>query len=659
MPEMFADVHVAYPIPIDITYTYRIPEGMRLSAGMRVTVPFAGRNITAYTVSVHDKEPEAFKVKDILSLIDESPIFDERLLEICRFTADSYCSYAGEALAMALPSGKKPSSRYKAPVFDKKNRQPVNLTEEQNRVVDKIMHDKTEGRLSHCIFGVTGSGKTEVYIDVARRVLAENKSVIYLVPEISLSSQIYERLLSVFGDELMIYHSHLTPNQRLYNWQRFYKGEARIAIGTRSAVFLQAPELGLIIIDEEHDSSFKEHSSPRYNARRIAAFRSKNEGSLLIMGSATPALETLYASERGQLELHRLSSRYGGAKLPAIDIVPLDKNTPADMLSPRLRLYTKKAVDAGNQVIYLLNRRGFAPMVICDECGEVIQCPHCNISLNLHKNGDMLCHYCGYTQQIPPACPRCGSEALTKLGAGTQRIEEQITNSFNGLNVRRLDQDSVRKKGSVFEIIDEMRRGEINILIGTQMVAKGFDFPRVSVVGVLMADIGLNLPDFRASERIFSLLLQVAGRSGRGSEAGMVFLQTRDPEHPVFRFIKNHDYERFYQSELEERRMLRYPPFSRLARLLVRGHSEKLVQDGINALQVELDKVIKEADKNVLLLGPVAAPIERIGDNYRYHIILKGANINRMRHIIRTARANTAMHQSLYLEIDIDPVDML
>ena len=653
---MFADVHVAYPL--DSAFTYRVPENIKLLPGMRVLVSFKNRTLMAYTVSVHDNKPTGFEVKDIISLIDEAPIFDERMLEICRFTAESYCSYMGETLAMALPSGKKDPRPKKTPEGEKNEVKPhVSLTEEQQEIVAKIM--QSSGRLAHCIFGITGSGKTEVYIEAARRVLAENKSVIYLVPEISLSSQIYKRLLLVFGDDLIVYHSGLNANQRLYNWRRFYNGEAKVAIGTRSAVFLQCPQLGLIIIDEEHDHSFKEHSSPRYNARRIAAFRSKNENALLIMGSATPALETLYAAENGQLELHRLQKRYGGAALPKIEIIPVDKKTPSDMLSPMLRLFTKRAVDAGKQVIYLLNRRGFAPLVMCDECGEVIQCPHCNISLNLHRNGNMLCHYCGYQRKLPAACGSCGRDSLIKIGAGTQRVEELIAQSFNGMRIRRLDQDSTRKKDSVSEIIEEMGRGDIDILLGTQMVAKGFDFPRVSVVGVLMADIGLNIPDFRASERIFSLLLQVAGRSGRGSDAGTVFLQTRDAEHPIFRFIKNHEYEKFYRAELEERKALRYPPFSRLARLLIRGLSDELVQAGINVLRDALLQSIDEIDNTVLLLGPVSAPIERIGDNYRHHIILKGQNITRIREIIRRARANASLHNSLYLEIDIDPVDLL
>ena len=659
MSDTFADVHVAYPI--DPAFTYRVPEGMELKTGCRITVPFGNRDIVGYTVSVHRQKPNDFEVKDVLSLIDDEPIFDEKLIDLCRFTAESYCSYIGESLAMALPSGKKASGKGsdKISAANYAGRRGA-LIQEQRLVADKISESTGRGSLVHCLFGVTGSGKTEIYIEMAERIIAAGKSVIYLVPEISLSSQIYERLYSVFGSELTMYHSALTPNQRLHSWQKIYTGKSRIAVGTRSAVFLQPPDLGLIIIDEEHDASFKERSAPRYNARRLAMYRSRKEGATLIVGSATPAVETLHAAKEGLIELHRLSVRYGGASLPSIEIIKSTAKSQTDnIISPMLKMKTKQAIDSGNQVIYFLNRRGFAPIVLCDKCSEILQCPDCSISLNLHKDGVMLCHYCGYKMKMPASCPKCGVSPLLALGAGTQRVEDIVAKTFPASKVRRLDQDSSRKKGSVFDIIDGMINGEIDILLGTQMVAKGFDFPGVSVVGVLMADIGLNIPDFRSAERIFSLLVQVAGRSGRGDKPGVVFIQTNDPEHPVFKFIKSHDYESFYHDELDVRKSLRYPPFSRLVRLLVRGVDEKLVEEGMRMVAASLIKAIGSIDKNVLLLGPVAAPIEKIGGNYRHHIILKGADIAAMRRIIRSVRDEVNLGKKLYLEIDIDPIDML
>ncbi|MCL1910914.1 MAG: primosomal protein N', partial [Leptospirales bacterium] len=510
MPDTFADAHIAYPI--DTAFTYRIPEGMEVKTGCRIIVPFGSNEITGYTVSVHRQKPDGFEVKDVLSLIDEEPIFDEKLIDLCRFTAESYCSYTGESLAMALPAGKKATDRHRASQPAEHTGRRGRLTREQNLIAGKISDSVSAGRFVHCLFGITGSGKTEIYIEMAERTMAAGKSVIYLVPEISLSSQIYERLYSVFGSELTMYHSGLSANERLHSWQNFYTGKSRIAVGTRSSVFLQPPDLGLIIIDEEHDASFKERSAPRYNARRLAMYRSKKEGAALIVGSATPSIETLYAAQDGLIELHRLTTRYGKAALPSIEIVRSPAKSSADnIISTMLKLKTKQAIDSGNQAIYLLNRRGFAPIVLCDKCGEILQCPDCSISLNLHKGGDMLCHYCGYKTKMPRGCPKCGSSPLSKLGTGTQRAEDIVAKTFPASRVMRLDQDSSRKKGSVFDIIDGMLNKEIDILLGTQMVAKGFDFPDVSVVGVLMADIGLNIPDFRSAERIFSLLVQVAG----------------------------------------------------------------------------------------------------------------------------------------------------
>ena len=344
---------------------------------------------------------------------------------------------------MALPSGTAPSGRHRKP--PPPAAPDFTLNDEQEAALRGIMDD---GKLSaHLLFGVTGSGKTEVYIEAARETLKKNRSVIYLVPEISLSSQIYSRLNLVFGDDLVLYHSHLTANQRLYNWMRFYSGDARIAVGTRSCVFLQCPDLGLIVIDEEHDGSYKEHSTPRYNARRLAFFRSRQEGARLVLGSATPSVESLYAAENGIMGLHRLTKRHGGASLPSVEIVRVFQGKNTDIISSRLRLLTRQQVDRGKQAVFLLNRRGFSPVLLCGARGTPVKCPNCNISLACHRGGAMLCHYCGYRIAEPGRCAGCGSEDLKKIGAGTQRVEDIIDEVFHTMRVFRLDQDSSRKRG--------------------------------------------------------------------------------------------------------------------------------------------------------------------------------------------------------------------
>ncbi|MCP4134657.1 MAG: primosomal protein N' [bacterium] len=653
---MFADVYVGYPV--DSGFTYGVPAGMDVSPGMRVRVDFRGRKIIAFVHRVHDSKPKDFKVKDIREVIDPEPVFDERLIELCRYVAINYISAPGEVLSLALPSGVRPSDRFKNP-FEKKPQEQTTLSDSQKLVYSKIINSFSNDKFYHLIFGITGSGKTAIYTEVAKYLIAQGRSVIYLVPEISLSSQIFERLYNIFGDDLVVYHSHLTPNQRLSHWLKFYRGEATIAVGTRSAVFLQSPKLGMIIIDEEHDGSYKEHSSPRYNARRVAFYRCKTENALLLMGSATPSIESLYASERGIMELYHLTERYGNALLPEIEIVKVNPGKSSGIVSSLLKMHTKRAIDNGKQAIYLLNRRGFSPFVICNDCGEAIQCPHCNISMNYHKDGSLLCHYCGYKRNTPEKCEECGSEDIIKLGAGTQRVEEVVNDEFKDFRIFRLDQDSSRKKNATFDLIEQMKSGEIDILLGTQMVAKGFDFPGVVIVGVLLADIGLNLPDFRASERIFSLLVQVAGRSGRGEDRGKVILQSIDDEHEIFKFIKNHDYYGFYRYELSMRKTMGYPPFIRLARLLVRGQEEAKVVDAVNKLKTALELNIKKTGSPVLLLGPSEAPISKISNNYRHHIILKSKETEELRKIIVASKEAVASKQGLYLEIDMDPVDML
>ena len=665
---MFADVYIGYPL--NSTFTYRVPLGMNVTPCMRVKVNFAGRNTIAFVDKIHAEEPSGFDVKDIISVIDEEPIFDHRLMSLAHYTASNYLSSVGEALGMALPSGITPSARYKIP-YEKSEMRDVRLNDEQRDVYTDIMESHKIGDLVHCIFGITGSGKTEIYIEIAKQLIAAGSSVIYLVPEISLSSMIFERLYGTFSDDLIIYHSHLTPNQRLHNWIRFFKGDAHIAIGTRSAVFLQCPKLGMIIIDEEHDGSYKEHSTPRYNARRIALYRSRVEEALVVMGSATPAVETLYACERGVMKLHTLRTRYGRAVLPDIEVVKINSTKPSKLISPLLKLYTKRAVDQGKQVIFLLNRRGFAPIVICSNCGWTVECPHCNIGMNYHRDRNMLCHYCGHQEGVPAVCARCGSEQIDKVGSGTQRIEDIVTDEFPDFRIFRLDQDSSRKKDSVPDLIGKMNRGEVDILVGTQLVAKGFDFQNITLVGVLLADIGMNMPDFRSTERIFSLLIQVAGRSGRGETPGKVVIQTLDNENPLFRFIRNQDYYSFYRSELEARKMLQYPPFTRIARLLVRGANEERVIASINSLKQVLEEKIRGQSKdipgqsnsggqskNITILGPSEAPFGKIGGNYRHHIILKSGSMTALRDVIAASR-NAVSGRDVYLEIDIDPYELM
>jgi len=648
---MYNFVEVAIASPLKNTFTYRIPEGQNVLPGMRVKVHFKNRIETGYTISLHNNPSDEFEIKPIEEILDEEPIFDERLIELAEYVSSFYLASIGEVLNKALPSGNF-SKKKKFLDSSSHNRREVLLTQKQQKIFEDI-NSTNSG--AHLIFGVTGSGKTEIYIKLAQSCIERGRSVIFLVPEISLSTHIFHRIADVFGDSMILYHSGVSDTQRFENWMKFKKGEAKIAVGTRSAIFLQPPELGLIIIDEEQDYSYKEHSSPRYNARRIAFYRSIKENALLVLGSATPSIETMYAAQKGTIKFHHLKERYGDAILPDVEIVKLDSGT---VISSRLRAYTDKTIKRGNQAVFLLNRRGFAPFVMCRDCGTVFECPNCSIGLNYHKNKGLLCHYCGFSKPLPDTCPECDGLSIVKLGAGTQKIEDLIFREFPDYRVFRLDQDSAKKKGTASLLSNSMRNGEVDILLGTQMVAKGFDFQKVTLAAVLLADIGVNIPDFRANEKIFSMLYQLAGRAGRGSEPGVVIIQTLNENLPIFKFLKEHDYLGFYRWELKIRESLEYPPFSRLARIVLRGKSEETISLCAETLASEFKRIIDEQNLKVQMLGPAQAPLFKVGKNFRYHIILKSKNLKELRELIAEG-IKIQLKQTVYLEIDIDPVEML
>ncbi len=453
---------------------------------------------------------------------------------------------------------------------------------------------------------------------------------------------------------LVVYHSRLSANQKADHWKKFYSGDAKIVIGTRSSVFMQARDTGLIIIDEEHDPSYKEHKTPRYNTRRIALIRSQLEGCRVVLGSATPSIESYYAAERGKIGLHTLTERYNSASLPVIETIQLDADTAP--VSARLRSETVDAVKRGEQAVLMLNRRGYAPVRMCGRCKKRIECPDCNVPLTYHNDGFLKCHYCGYIISDTTTCPSCGSDEMLMVGSGTQRIEKDIEDLFPAFSVFRMDRDTAAKKDAVGEMIERLDAGEIDIVVGTQMIAKGFDFHNITLVGVLMADIGLSLPDFRAGERTFSLLKQVAGRCGRGGKPGKVIIQTLDKENRIFTYLQNHDYISFYRNECEIRKMMLYPPFSRITRIVMRGKNEDSVMKTAEKAGDYLHSVVR--DNSIQILGPAPAPFAKIASNYRYHIILKHGLTDSVRSYVKAMQQHVKKHD-VYIEIDIDPVDML
>ncbi len=523
--------------------------------------------------------------------------------------------------------------------------------------------------------GVTGSGKTLVYIELFRELLNRGRGAILLVPEISLTPQTLSRFRAAFGDEVAMLHSALSDGERYAAWRALRDGAKRVVIGARSAVFAPVRDLGAIVIDEEHEPSYKQSDpAPRYHAREVAAMRAHRAGALCLLGSATPSLESWSNVKLGKWELLELPERIGARPLPAVELIDLREERKARaaepgavatgplVLAPALRDAIEERLRLSQQAILLLNRRGYANFTQCRDCGAVRICPQCNVSLTQHRRpARLVCHYCNHQEQLPEACPDCGSTSLSHRGVGTEQVERVIGEAFAGARIARMDVDTTSGKWSHHEILGRVERREVDILLGTQMIAKGLDFPHVTLVGVINADVGLNLPDFRASERTFQLLTQVAGRAGRGPAGGDVIIQTSLPEHYAVRFAIGHDYEGFAARELEERAGPFYPPHNRLANLVVSARDEVKAQEAAaSAANWLLGLIEARRIATVDLLGPAPCPIDRIRRRWRWHIVLKSSEPADLGRVLKYfATRFDRPGGDLRLEIDRDPVSLL
>lgn len=504
----------------------------------------------------------------------------------------------------------------------------LELTGEQQAALEKLHSAAASGKFSVTLLhGVTGSGKTAVYLEAMQRVLAAGGGAILLVPEIGLTPAAAAHLHLVFGDQVAILHSGLTDPERAEQWHRIHRGDAKIVVGTRSAIFAPVHDLRLIIVDEEHDHSYKQEETPRYHGRDVAVMRGKLQSAAVVLGSATPSLESYQNAKTGKYQLLELKQRVADRPLPEVEIIDLRfefQQTGKDQLfSTRLIEEVHQRVASGEQAIILMNRRGYSSVVVCRACGEAMQCRNCAITMTHHKGSPRLeCHYCGFRQPVPKVCPKCQSEHIYFLGAGSEQVEERLHQAFPTARIGRLDRDTVRGRYDFERVLNQLNAGEIDILVGTQMVAKGHDIHGVTLVGVVGADFALGFPDFRAAERTFQLLTQVAGRAGRGHIPGKVILQTFFPDHYAIQFAQKHDFHGFAAKELQFRKWMHYPPFSAVANLLIR--SDKLE----HALRYsgEIGTWFKETRlEGVRVMGPAAAPIVRLKRDYRYHFVLKAA----------------------------------
>ena len=539
------------------------------------------------------------------------------------------------------------------------------LTSEQAAAFDRLRELARSGEFRVALLhGVTGSGKTELYLRLASEVRAAGRRVLMLVPEIALTPVVASLLRQTFGDRVAIQHSGLSDGERHDQWQRIRRGEVDVVVGTRSAVFTPLPDVGLIVVDEEHDGSYKQDESPRYNGRDVAIVRAQRAGALVVLGSATPSMESYHHAMNGKYERVVLERRVLDRPLAGVSVVDMREEYAAGgadvILSRALGAALVNRLEKKEQSLVLLNRRGFATAVFCRQCAGTIDCPNCSVSLVVHGDGASRrarCHYCNYSARVPGVCPHCAGPYLEQAGFGTERVEAAVRAACPGARVARLDRDAIRRKGSLLDLMSRFQQGEIDVMVGTQMIAKGHDFPRVTLVGVVSADVGLGLADFRASERTFQLLTQVCGRAGRGEMPGEAIIQTLYPDHYSIQLARRQDYPAFYEREIEFRKTMRYPPFTAMVNAIVRARTLAGAMDDA----ADVAQRVRDADRSgrdLRVLGPAPAPLSRLRGEYRAQLLVKGSNRKKMREALLgaiAARPELARRTT----IDIDPVSVL
>ena len=541
---------------------------------------------------------------------------------------------------------------------------PEELTPEQQQVL-AALHPAIEKECfsSFLLFGVTGCGKTEGYLQATEKALLLKKTVIVLVPEIALASQIEGHFYSRFGNNLAVLHSGLTPGQRLDEWQRIRKGEVQVVIGARSAIFAPLADLGLIIVDEEHESSYKQDDGLRYNGRDIAVLRARSVNCPVILGSATPSLTSFFNCKSGKYTLLTMEKRVAEQRLPEVEVVDLQsckRSRPDLFFSDRLISALEENMERRQQSVLFVNRRGYASFLLCKDCGHVIECRHCRVSMTLHQRSNkLICHYCGYTLPTDILCPGCRTGKVVPLGIGSERIENEVSQILPHARIARLDSDTAGSRKNYLALLRDVRERNIDVLIGTQMIAKGLHFPHVTLVGVVWADSGLNMPDYKAAERTFSLLSQVTGRAGRGELSGRVIIQTNQPGHFVVNHAKDHDYTGFYEREIISRQELGYPPFSRLVNVRLSGTNEYQVQQA--AAKIGQFLRVRLRDKSIEVLGPAPSPLSLLRDRFRYQVLLKGGDTVALHQLCNALLAEKAKlcPQAVRMAIDVDPENMM
>ena len=671
---VFLEILVNLPLPQSFTYKNLNPQEKKYKdakVGLRCEVYFGARKMIGCIIGISESLPKSCtvpeeKIKPILRIIDDEPLFFQEQIKLSDWISKYYLCSQGEALFTMLPSGKR-ETNFSSLSFeeDEKSFVQKKLSEEQEIAIDGILNSEDKN-IFHYLYGATGTGKTEVFLSCAEKIIEQGKGVIYLVPEISLTHQVIEAVTNRFGNTVAVLHSGLTGSQKLKEWNRIINKEARIVIGARSGIFAPVPDLGLVIIDEEHDGSYKSGTTPRYHARQIAMRICTDKKIPLIMGSATPSVEAWQLMKDKKIKTHTLTKRLAGGCPPEIQIVNLSKPSPdgrktEGAISPQLEDEIRQTLQEGKQTILFLNRRGFSHFFKCSSCGYELKCKNCSVSMTYHKvQKKLICHYCGWNLNSPTQCPECNSFDVGYFGFGTEFIEEEVKAKFPNATVERIDTDNLSSQKELQEKLDLFRNKKIDILLGTQMVAKGLNFPNLKLVGVIMADTGLHLPDFRAAERTFSLIVQVAGRAGRFFPDGKVIVQSYTPKRSAIYFACKNYIEDFYNEELEQRQILSFPPFARLIRLVFRSANKDVAENAANSAAEILESFIEKYNyENYEVLGPSECPLSKISANYRYQIILRSESIKTIQSATARFIYNYKNKQGVYIEVDVDPTNLL
>ncbi|MBR4263408.1 MAG: primosomal protein N' [Paludibacteraceae bacterium] len=666
------------PLAIRDCYTYSIPDDLALpSPGTRVVVPVMKKAVRGVVLREHTEPIDADwsgKIRPVISIADEAPVVSREQLALWQWMSSYYMCTLGEVMSAALPNGLdqrllNPPKRRRTQLkpYDGPVEPQHPLSAAQQKSADEIEAFWHSGKPIVLLHGVTSSGKTEVYIHLIEKQLQDGKNVLYLVPEIALTTQLTSRLQKIFGDRLIVYHSRFTDAEREQRYleitnRRSSADKTFVVIGARSAVFLPIPDIGLVIVDEEHETSYKQvEPAPRYHARNAALMLAKSHGANVVLGSATPSIESYYMAQKGVYGLSRLMERYAGIQLPQVELIDLKRQYQRKEmyghLSDPLVDAIRQTLKDNKQVILFQNRRGYAPMLQCTQCGQVPRCVQCDVPLTLHMQArELRCHYCGYKMPVPAVCPHCGGEMKIQ-GVGTERIEDEVQQLFPEARILRMDLDTTRNKTAYQDIINAFAKHECDILIGTQMITKGLHFNDVQLVGVINADPLLNQPDFRAYERAYQMLEQVAGRSGRSGNRGKVLIQTFDIANPLYPMLKTHDYEQLYRSQLGERELFHYPPFHRLICVQLRHHDAKRAEEAASILQQRLSLIFGNR-----VSGVVVPSVARLQAYHIRHVLLRieqGASLSGAKQRLRQAIDYTLAQQEakgIQVLIDVDPM---